>query len=294
MELVLISVSSVLVQGTTVVLALRLVRVSGARTAWFLISAAIFGMAARRCITLFQLFTGMPAHPLDLPFEVIGLVTSLFMLAGIFFVSPIFESIRSRKAAIRKSEMLYRKIIETSQEGVWIIDLEGRVQFVNRRLADLLGYSPEEMTDCSIADFISCEENSRMQEVMEQFLQGKRERYDGLCFRRKDGSRLWGIVSVSPISVGDGDHVGSLGMFTDISERKLMEKERERMILELQEALANVKTLSGLLPICASCKKIRDDKGYWNRIEEYIRDRTEAEFSHSICPDCRKKLYPGY
>ena len=69
------------------------------------------------------------------------------------------------------------------------------------------------------------------------------------------------------------------------------EEEREKLIHELQEALAKVKTLSGMLPICASCKKIRDDKGYWNQMEAYIRDHSEAEFSHSICPDCKKKLY---
>ncbi len=69
----------------------------------------------------------------------------------------------------------------------------------------------------------------------------------------------------------------------------------ERVLLhernELQKALSEIKTLSGLLPICASCKKIRDDKGYWNQIELYIRDRSEAEFSHSICPLCAEKLY---
>ncbi len=70
------------------------------------------------------------------------------------------------------------------------------------------------------------------------------------------------------------------------------EKRREIIIAQLQEALAEVKQLSGLLPICASCKKVRDDKGYWNQIESYIRDHSEAEFSHSICPDCAKKLYP--
>jgi hypothetical protein len=64
------------------------------------------------------------------------------------------------------------------------------------------------------------------------------------------------------------------------------------LIRELQEALTMVKLLSGLLPICASCKKIRDDKGYWTQIESYIRDHSEAEFSHGICPDCMKKLYP--
>jgi len=68
--------------------------------------------------------------------------------------------------------------------------------------------------------------------------------------------------------------------------------ELHRLNTELEEALAKVKTLSGFLPICANCKMIRDDKGYWNQIEEYIRDHSEAEFSHSICPGCAKKLYP--
>ncbi len=69
-------------------------------------------------------------------------------------------------------------------------------------------------------------------------------------------------------------------------------QEKEQLITELQDALAKVKTLSGLLPICASCKKIRDDRGYWNRIEAYIGKHSDAQFSHGICPDCAKKLYP--
>jgi hypothetical protein len=69
-------------------------------------------------------------------------------------------------------------------------------------------------------------------------------------------------------------------------------QEKEELIGELQEALAKVKTLRGLLPICANCKKIRDDRGYWNRIEAYIGQHTDAQFSHGICPDCAKKLYP--
>lgn len=69
-------------------------------------------------------------------------------------------------------------------------------------------------------------------------------------------------------------------------------QERQRLINELETALSEVKTLSGLLPICSSCKRIRDDKGYWNQIESYIHEHSEAQFSHSICPDCVKKLYP--
>jgi len=69
-------------------------------------------------------------------------------------------------------------------------------------------------------------------------------------------------------------------------------KERERLIADLEKALNEVKRLSGLLPICASCKKIRDDNGAWQQIEEYIHAHSEADFSHTICPDCAKALYP--
>jgi hypothetical protein len=85
-----------------------------------------------------------------------------------------------------------------------------------------------------------------------------------------------------------------VSVIRDTTERKKIEEERERLIFELREALAQVKTLSGFLPICASCKKIRDDQGYWQQIEAYIRDHSEAEFSHSICPECARELYRDY
>lgn len=78
----------------------------------------------------------------------------------------------------------------------------------------------------------------------------------------------------------------------DITKRKQIEEERNQLIKSLQDSLAKIKTLSGMLPICASCKKIRDDKGYWNQIETYLHKHSEAEFSHGICPECAKKLYP--
>ncbi len=71
-------------------------------------------------------------------------------------------------------------------------------------------------------------------------------------------------------------------------------REKEELIGRLHTALGEVKTLEGLIPICAKCHKIRDDKGFWERIEKYIQDRTEAHFSHSICPDCAKNLYGGF
>jgi hypothetical protein len=86
----------------------------------------------------------------------------------------------------------------------------------------------------------------------------------------------------------------SVAFLIDITEHKQAEEERERLILELQEALSQVKTLSGLLPICASCKKIRNDEGYWEQMEIYISEHSEVDFSHGICPECAQKLYPEY
>ena len=78
---------------------------------------------------------------------------------------------------------------------------------------------------------------------------------------------------------------------TNVQLRREIE-ERKQLITELQEAIAKVRTLSGLLPICSSCKKIRDDKGYWNQLEAYIQEHSDAAFSHGICPECFKKIYP--
>ena len=74
-----------------------------------------------------------------------------------------------------------------------------------------------------------------------------------------------------------------------------LKKSEEILLIEknrLEVALSQIRTLSGLLPICAKCKKIRDDQGYWNQIETYIHDHSDAKFSHGICPECCKKLYP--
>jgi hypothetical protein len=96
---------------------------------------------------------------------------------------------------------------------------------------------------------------------------------------------LWGVGMTGMI-------FGVRDLRGHIRARQRAEAERERLIAELQAALANVKTLTGLIPICASCKKIRDDQGYWTQLETYLKQHSDAEFSHSLCLDCMRKLYP--
>ena len=109
---------------------------------------------------------------------------------------------------------------------------------------------------------------------------------------RKDDKDFWVSANAAPLFDDNGNIIAGIVVFPDITEIKKTAEEREQLIEELQSAIDKIQTLSGLLPICGSCKKIRDDQGYWNQIEAYISKRSKAEFSHSICPGCAKELYP--
>jgi len=109
-----------------------------------------------------------------------------------------------------------------------------------------------------------------------------------------DGTARDMEVHCFPIFDDEGRMVQMIEYCVDISERKRAAAEREKLIADLRDALLQVKTLSGLLPICSTCKKIRDDSGYWNNLETYISTHSDAEFSHGICPECAQKLYPDY
>lgn len=105
---------------------------------------------------------------------------------------------------------------------------------------------------------------------------------------------VWFLIARTPLVAAYSSPTGTLIVCRDITLRKQIEEEREMLITELQEALASVKTLGGLLPICASCKKIRDDEGYWNQVDKYISKHTDAKFTHGICPDCAQKALSDY
>jgi len=116
---------------------------------------------------------------------------------------------------------------------------------------------------------------------------GKRENSE---LQIKDGR--WMHITVDPYFNEKNIMIGAVHIARDITNRINRQNERDRLVQELEAALAQVKKLCGLLPICSYCKRIRDDKGYWNQIESYIRDHSDARFSHSICQECAKKYYP--
>ena len=102
-------------------------------------------------------------------------------------------------------------------------------------------------------------------------------------------------LAIKKMQEGAQDYLTKGQIDTNILVRSIRYAiERQKLKTQLEVSLKKIKTLSGLLPICASCKKIRDDKGYWNLLEVYISEHTNADFSHGICPDCAKKLYPKH
>jgi PAS domain S-box-containing protein len=124
------------------------------------------------------------------------------------------------KKAFRESEERYHRIVETANEGIWTVDQDKRTTFVNQKMAEMLGYSVEEMLDRSFFNFIEVEDYAKMEEIFRHYIQGSKEQFE-LEFRCRDGSVIWTIISGSPICNADGGYIGALGMITDITARKL-------------------------------------------------------------------------
>ncbi len=190
---------------------------------------------------------------------------------------------------LRQTEKKFRDLAEKSVVGVYVLQ-DGLFKYVNEKHAEILGYTTEELTGgMGPLDVVYPEDWPLLEENVRRRLSGevKALTYE---FRiiRKD-KELRNVEAHTSLSTYEGKDA-ILGTILDITERKQAQEDRERLILELKNALAQVKTLSGLLPICASCKKIRNDQGYWEQMEMYIRNHSEAEFSHGYCPECAAKL----
>ena len=187
-------------------------------------------------------------------------------------------------------EQLYRSLFEYNYSVMLLIDPEtGAINDANPSACLFYGYTKDELIKLKITDI-----NTRSKkEIFMEMDRAKSEKRNYFNFKHRLSNGVIKDVEVfsGPIVIGKKFLLCSV--IHDISKRKSTEKEREQLIDELQDALAEVKKLRGFLPICSSCKKIRDDKGYWTQIESYIRDHSEAEFTHSICPECTKKLYHG-
>ena len=170
-----------------------------------------------------------------------------------------------------------------------VLDFNGYFKRLNPAWEKTLGFTVAELQSRPFIEFVHPDDRERTLRQNRDVRTGGQalgfeNRY--LC---KDGSHRWLLWNAAP----DFGQQVIYSVARDVTERKLAEAERERLLQELRAALAEVKTLREILPICSYCRKIRNDQNYWDTVENYISRHTNSRFSHSICPDCyRNELEP--
>ncbi len=198
-----------------------------------------------------------------------------------------------KKTADEASEFA-ESIINTVREPLISLDQNLRVVTVSRSFYEFFKVTPEETVGQLVYDLGNKQwDIPKLRELLETILPQKTS-FDNYEVEHDFATigRCTMLLNARQIERGMGEERIILLAIEDITERKRTEKQKDSLVSDLQKALSEVKTLRGFLPICANCKNIRNDKGYWEKIEKYIHDRSEAQFSHSICPECAKKLYP--
>lgn len=198
----------------------------------------------------------------------------------------------SELESLRNKMDVMKIVLDESTDPIFNILEDGTYRYVNNAFAGPFKKTPADIIGKKIYDLFSADEaEKRMIVVKKAFATGETIVFDVRV--PVDTGDLFFITSVKPIVDEKGVVTSVVCISKNITERKRGEEEREKLISDLQEAMSKVRALSGMLPICSSCKKIRDDQGYWTQIELFIREHSDAEFSHGICPDCSRKLYPG-
>jgi PAS domain S-box-containing protein len=198
-------------------------------------------------------------------------------------------------AALEESEEKFRNLADFAYAWEYWLDPEGRFTYVSPSVTRITGYRPESfLADPGFLKTIVDEQDPDL--LFGHLREGQRQDLHEIDFRIRTaaGEQRWLHHICRPVFAPDGTFLGRRASNYDISKEKMAEAQKAELIEELQRALDKVKLLSGFLPICASCKKIRDDRGYWNQIESYITEHSNAVFSHGICPDCKKRLYPEF
>ncbi len=195
-----------------------------------------------------------------------------------------------------------RRFFDAITQGIVCQDASGRVTYANEAALRLLGRSRGEAPGDVSADLwwrtirrdgSPCPADEHPSQVALRTGETVSEEL-GLYDPANEIYRWVEITAIPRVAPGETRAVEVYTTFDDAPERRRAEAERERLVHELEDAMANLKLLRGFLPICSSCKKIRNDAGAWQQLEVYVRDHSEAEFSHGLCPACMIRLYPEF
>jgi len=228
-----------------------------------------------------------------------GIVSAkLITIQGQIHIISVTRDISERRLAeeaLRNSEEKFRLLVENSHDVIYSLTADGVFIFVSPTWTTLLGHPTSDVTGKPFQMFVHPDDIPECMVFLRSVIEtGNRQ--DGIenRVRHQNGAWYWHTSSAVPFRDEAGRIVGFYGIARDITGRKKREAELQELLASLQKALEEIKTLKGIVPICASCKKIRDDQGYWEQVEAYVSRHTEAQFSHSICPKCIQKLYPEF
>ncbi|MFH2090783.1 MAG: PAS domain-containing protein [Pseudomonadota bacterium] len=204
------------------------------------------------------------------------------------------QELKNELFRLKASEERLRLAIDAVNDGVFDFDLKRKEVYFSPRYYTMLGYDPYEMpaTRETWINLIHLDDREKTVAYVDEQIAKKEPWSYEFRLKTKEGKYRW-IHGRGKVSEWDenGNPVRRTGTHKDITERKEAEIEREKLIKQLNKAIKDVKTLGGLIPICSSCKKIRDDKGYWNQLENYFEQHSTALFSHSLCPGCMDEIY---
>jgi PAS domain S-box-containing protein len=221
---------------------------------------------------------------------VVGIATGILIFFMLWRLSYRFTQQKKIELELRESEQFLQTIIDMSPDGIIITSLTGKILRVSPKAAAMSGYSTqEEVIGKSVFEFIVPEERERAMFIAKEMLKGNFSGTSEYQLVTRDGSLTFAEVNGEVIRDANGRPKGMMFVERDVTARKRIEEDREALLKDLQMALSDVNTLEGVVPICSSCKKIRDEDGIWNILEAYLTKHTDAQFSHGICPDCTQK-----
>lgn len=202
------------------------------------------------------------------------------------------EKSAEMEEALFKSEERYKTLVENAFNPIYL-RRRNKFEYVNPRFCETTGYTSDELTsvDFNFESLLTNESKQIIDERRMARLRGETvQNIYEIQIRHKSGRLI--DIEQSTVVIDYRGFSAVLGIMRDISLQKDIAREKEKLIKDLQDALSRIKVLTGLLPICAYCKKIRDDKGNWSQMETYISERTDADFTHGICPGCFEKYKP--
>lgn len=203
------------------------------------------------------------------------------------------EAGRDRQAKLRAEAAMQHlaAIVKSTEDAIYSKNLDSMIVSWNPAAERIFGYRAEEVIGRSIALLFPFNHWDELLDTMASIRRGELVGFKETYRKHKDGRIIPVSMTISPIKAADGSVIGASTIARDITEKKRAEDERLKLIEELTESLSRVKALSGLLPICASCKRIRDEKNRWHQLESYVSKHSDATFSHSLCPDCGESYY---